>query len=65
MNGKYYLNHDLFLQLEESGKRGHDLKLFKKRFGLYIRKYAFCNRWSMAGVEVNVVALCSRHGMVI
>jgi len=43
MNGEYDLNHDLFFQLE-CGRRGHDQKLFKRRFRLDIRKYAFCNR---------------------
>jgi len=33
-----------FFQLEEGGTRGHDQKLFKRRFRLDIRKYVFCNR---------------------
>jgi len=41
MNGEYSLNCDLFFQLEEGCKRGHDQKLFKRRFRLDIRKYAF------------------------
>ena len=44
MNGKYDLNRELFFQLDEGGRRGHNQKLFKKRFRLDIRKYAFCNR---------------------
>jgi len=43
-NGEYDLNHDLSFQLEEGGRRGNDQKLFKRRFRLDIRKYAFCNR---------------------
>jgi len=41
MNGECDLNRDLFFQLEEGGRRGHDQKLFKTRFRLDIRKYAF------------------------
>ena len=44
MNGEYDLNRDLFFQIDEGGRRGHDQKLFKKRFRLDIRKYAFSNR---------------------
>jgi len=44
MNRKYNLNRELFFQLYENGRRGHDQKLFKRRFRLDIRKYAFCNR---------------------
>jgi len=44
MNREYDLNRDLFFQLEEGGVRLHDKKLFKKRFKLDIRKYAFNNR---------------------
>jgi len=43
MNGKYDLNRDLFFQLKEGGRKGHDQKLFKRGFRLDIRKYAFCN----------------------
>jgi len=44
MNGEYDLNRDLFFQLEEGGRRGHNQKFFKRRFRLDIRKYALCNR---------------------
>jgi len=38
MNGVYDINNcDLFFQLDEGGRRGHDQKLFKKRFRLNIR----------------------------
>jgi len=36
INGKYHLNCDLFFQLDEGGGRGHDQKLFKRRFIIYI-----------------------------
>jgi len=41
---KYDLNRNLFLQLEEGGRRGLGQKLFKSRFRLDIRKYASYNR---------------------
>ena len=44
MNGMYDINGDLFFQLDEGGRRGHDQKLFKKRFRLNISKHSFRNR---------------------
>jgi len=44
VNRKYAINPDLFFQLDEGDRRGHDHKLFKKRFRLNARKYAFSNR---------------------
>ena len=44
VNRKYYINPELFFQLDEGDRRGHDQKLFKKRFRLNVRKYAFSNR---------------------
>jgi len=44
VNRKYDINPELFFQLDESDRRGHDQKLFKKRFRLNVRKYAFSNR---------------------
>ena len=41
VNGKYDVTPELFFQLDESGRRGHDQKLFKKRFRLDVRKYVF------------------------
>jgi len=41
MNGVYDINGDLFFQLDEGGRRGHDQELFKKRFRLNISKYSF------------------------
>jgi len=45
MNGVYDINCDLFFQLDEGGWRGHDQKLFKKRFRLNITQYAFGKRY--------------------
>ena len=53
VNRKYDINPELFFQLDEGDRRGHDHKLFKKRFRLNVRKYAFSNR-------VIMVALCNR-----
>jgi len=47
VNRKYDINPELFFQLDEGiegDRRGHDHKLFKKRFRLNVRKYAFSNR---------------------
>jgi len=43
-NRKYNINPELFLQLDEGDRRGHDHKLFKKTLRLNIRKYAFLKR---------------------
>jgi len=39
MNEKYDLHCSLFFQLDDGGRRGHNHKLFKRRFRLNIRKY--------------------------
>jgi len=44
VNRKYSINPELFFQLDEGDRRGHDHKLLKKRFRLNVRKYAFSNR---------------------
>jgi len=44
VNRKYDINPELFFQLDEGDRRGHGQKLFKKRFRLNVRKYAFLNR---------------------
>jgi len=44
VNRKYDTNPELFSLLDEGDRRGHDHKLFKKRFKLNVRKYAFSNR---------------------
>ena len=41
VNRKYDINPDLFFQMDEGDRRGHDYKLFKKRFRLNVRKYFF------------------------
>ena len=38
------INPELFFQLDDGDRRGHDQKLFKQRFRLNVRKYAFSNR---------------------
>jgi len=40
---KYDINPELSFQLDEGDRRGHEQKLFKKRFRLNVRKYAFSN----------------------
>jgi len=38
-NRKYDINPELFFQLDEGDRRGHDHKLFKKRFN-HLRRHA-------------------------
>ena len=42
---KYDINPELLFQLHEGDRRGHDQKLFKIRFWLNVRKYAFSNSY--------------------
>ena len=55
MNGFYNINRDLFFELDEGGRRGHEKKLFKKRFRLDSKKFAFSNRvvdsWNSLSVQ--------------
>jgi len=44
MNSIYDVHSELFFHLDEDGRRGHEKKLFKKRFRLDVRKYVFSNR---------------------
>jgi len=44
LNGVYSIPRDTFFQFESLGLRGHDCKLFKKRFRLDIKKVNFSNR---------------------
>ena len=44
MNSIYDVRSELFFHLDEGGRRGHEKKLFKKRFKLDVRKYVFSNR---------------------
>jgi len=41
MKGHYDVHHDLWFELDEDGRRGHDQKLFNKRLRLNSRKYVF------------------------
>jgi len=40
----YDVNKEVFFELDDSGRRGHEQKLLKKRFRLDIRKFVFSNR---------------------
>jgi len=40
VNRKYDINPELFFQLDEGDRWGHDQKLFKKRFRLSVRNQA-------------------------
>jgi len=44
INGIYNVNTELFFDYDQSGRRGHSKKLFKRRSRLDIRKFAFSNR---------------------
>ena len=61
VNRKYDINPELFFQLDEGNRRGHDQKLFKKRFRLNVSKYAFSNRviddWNLLPVSCIAVLL--------
>jgi len=43
MNGLYDVNREMFFKLDVSGRRGHNMKLFKRRFRLDVRKFVFSN----------------------
>jgi len=43
-NGIYNVKTELFFYYDQSGRRGHSKKLFKRRSMLHIRKFAFSNR---------------------
>jgi len=44
LNGFYNINKGLFFDLVDGGRRGHEKKLFKRRFRLDTRKFVFRNR---------------------
>jgi len=44
LNGFYNINKGLFFDLDDDGRRGHEKKLFKRRFRLDTRKFVFSNR---------------------
>jgi len=43
LNGNYSINREFF-DIDVMGLRGHESKLFKKRFRLDVRKFVFSNR---------------------
>ena len=43
ITGVYDIPKDLFFEFDTAGRRGHECKLFKKRFRLDIRKFTFSN----------------------
>jgi len=51
IHGMYDINREYFFDFDVGDRRGHDQKLYKKRFKLDLRKYAFSNRvvnnWNM------------------
>jgi len=65
VNRKYDINPELFFQQDEGDTRGHDQKLFQKRFRLNVKKYAFSNRvidnWNLVVLPVAVVVILIRH----
>ena len=64
VNGKYDINPELFFQLNEGGRRGHDQKLFKKRFRLDVRKMFFNRVIDMlpaSGVNCSTVNTFKKH----
>jgi len=44
INGIYNVKTELFFDCDQSGRRGHSKKLFKRRSRLDIKKFAFSNR---------------------
>jgi len=40
----YSVNREVFFDIDDMGLRGHDSKLFKRRFRLDVRKFVFSNR---------------------
>jgi len=39
MNGVHEVDKELFFKLNKGERRGHNKKLYKRRFGLDVRKY--------------------------
>jgi len=58
MNGLYDVNRKMFFKLDVSGRKDHNIKLFKRTFRLDVRKFVFSNRvvdhW-------NVLSQCSMN----
>ena len=63
VNTKYDINPELFFQLDEGNRRGHDHKLFKKRFRVNVRKYVFSNRdlLSASCVNCSTINIFKKH----
>ena len=57
VNRKYDINPELFFQLDEGHRRGHDFKLFKKRFRLDVRKFFFLIELLIIGTRCLPIAL--------
>ena len=59
VKGMYDINKESFAIMCDSHRRGHDQKLFKTRFSLDVRKFAFTNRvvdnWNL---EFVVATMC-------
>ena len=51
VKGNYSINRDLFLDIDDMGLRGHESKLFKRRFRLDVRKFVFSNSWNSLSAE--------------
>ena len=63
LNGYYNIDKGLFFDLDDGGRRGHELKLFKRRFHLDTRKFVFSNRvvdnWNVLSAQT--VNSCTIH----
>ena len=44
INGKYSIDSEKFFEFDDSNRRGHSKKLFKRRNRLNLRKFVFGNR---------------------
>ena len=66
INGIYNVKTELFFDYDQSGRRGHSKKLFKRRSKLDIRKFAFSNkivdRWNSPGDFFEKAPLLSTRG---
>ena len=51
LNGFYTINKGLLLDLDDSGRRGHEKKIFKRRFRLDTRKFVFSIRVHIIGIH--------------
>ena len=59
VNRNYDINPDLFFQLDEGGRSGHDQKLFKKRFRLNVKKYM------LFLIELLIIGICCQLVVLI